>query len=236
MIRKLLVLQQFRALVHTIPRRQESAAEQFRPEMILLDIGLPKMNGYDVCRCIREQPWSAGMIVVAATGWGQDEDRRRSSEAGFDYHMVKPVDLKNLGNLLIGLGTPTLSHKRTGKGRPLRVLVVDDMRDARLMLSTLLKASGHDVQTASDGLTAISLALDFQPDVVLMDNSMPGMSGLEVAKQMRLEPKLKDAILIALTGHGDEEDRQKSREAGFDHHLVKPANINVIRELLGNIG
>lgn len=174
--------------------------------------------------------------MVAATGWGQDEDRRRSSEAGFDYHMVKPVDLKNLGNLLIGLGTPTLSHKRTGKGRPLRVLVVDDMRDARLMLSTLLKASGHDVQTASDGLTAISLALDFQPDVVLMDNSMPGMSGLEVAKQMRLEPKLKDAILIALTGHGDEEDRQKSREAGFDHHLVKPANINVIRELLGNIG
>jgi PAS domain S-box-containing protein len=212
-----------------------SAAEQFRPEMILLDIGLPKMNGYDVCRCIRDQPWSAGMIVIAATGWGQDEDRRRSSEAGFNYHMVKPVDLKNLDNLLIGLGAPTISNRPTGKSSPLRVLVVDDMRDARLMLSTLLKASGHDVQTASEGLTAIALALDFQPHVVLLDNSMPGMSGLEVAKQMRLEPKLKNTILIALTGHGDEADRQRFLEAGFDHHLVKPPDIRVIRELLGSI-
>ena len=133
------------------------------------------------------------------------------------------------------LGVRKLSHTPTGKSGPLRVLIVDDMRDARLMLSTLLKASGHDVQTASDGRTAISVALDFEPNAVLMDNSMPGMSGLEVAKQMRLEPKLKDAILIALTGHGDEADRQRSFEAGFDHHLVKPADIRVIRELLKNV-
>ncbi len=212
-----------------------NAAEQFRPEMILLDLGLPNMNGFDICQRIREQPWSAGMIVTAVTGWGQDEDRRRSSAAGFDYHLVKPVELSSLDNLLIAIGNPTLPQLPTGKNGPLRVLVVDDMRDARLMLSTLLKASGHEVQTASDGPTALTVALDFQPNAVLMDNSMPGMTGLEVAKQMRLEPKLRDAILIALTGHDDEADRQRSLEAGFDHHLVKPANINVIRELLGSI-
>ncbi len=221
--------------VHTAHDGEEAvaAAGKFRPDVVLCDIGLPKMNGYEACRRMKEQAWDKNMILIAVTGWGQDEDRRKSEEAGFDHHLVKPVDLNSLSNLL--LGDPKLSHTPTVKSGPLRVLVVDDMRDARHMLSTLLKASGHDVQTASDGLTALSVALDFQPNVVLMDNSMPGMSGLEVAKQMRLEPKLNDAILIALTGHGDEEDRQRSLEAGFDHHLVKPANIKVIREIMGSI-
>jgi CheY-like chemotaxis protein len=76
------------------------AAEQFRPDMILLDIGIPKLNGYDACRRIREQPWSRGMEIVALTGWGQEEDRRRSKEAGFDDHLVKPVELAILQKLL----------------------------------------------------------------------------------------------------------------------------------------
>ena len=76
------------------------AAAEFRPDLILLDIGLPKLNGYDACRRIREQPWSKGMIIVALTGWGQDEDRRRSAEAGFDHHMVKPVEVDALGKLM----------------------------------------------------------------------------------------------------------------------------------------
>ena len=65
---------------------------EFRPDVVLLDIGLPKLNGYEACRRIREQPWGKDMVLVALTGWGQEEDRRRSQEAGFDYHMVKPVD------------------------------------------------------------------------------------------------------------------------------------------------
>jgi DNA-binding response OmpR family regulator len=75
-------------------------AEAFRPEVILLDIGLPKLNGYDTCRRIREQPWGKGMCIVAVTGWGQEDDRRRSQEAGFDEHMVKPVDVAALEQLL----------------------------------------------------------------------------------------------------------------------------------------
>ncbi len=76
------------------------AAEEFRPDMILLDIGLPKLNGYDACRRIREKAWSKGMVIVALTGWGQDEDRRRSQEAGFDHHLVKPVEIATLDALL----------------------------------------------------------------------------------------------------------------------------------------
>ncbi len=75
-------------------------AEQFRPRVILLDIGMPKLNGYEACRRIREQPWSHDVVIVALTGWGQEADRRRSREAGFDHHLVKPVELDALEAVL----------------------------------------------------------------------------------------------------------------------------------------
>jgi len=78
-------------------------AATFRPDVILLDIGLPKLNGYDACRRIREQPWGKGMVIVALTGWGEEEDKRRSNEAGFNQHMVKPVDPAILEKLLVAL-------------------------------------------------------------------------------------------------------------------------------------
>ena len=81
------------------------AAEEFQPEIILLDIGLPKLNGYDACRAMREKPWSQGMVIIALTGWGQDEDRRRSAEAGFDHHLVKPVEMATLQKLFSELQT-----------------------------------------------------------------------------------------------------------------------------------
>ena len=67
-------------------------AVAYRPYLIVLDLGLPKLNGLDACRRIRERPWAKNVVIAAATGWGQDEDRRRSVEAGFDHHLVKPID------------------------------------------------------------------------------------------------------------------------------------------------
>lgn len=75
-------------------------AERLRPEVILLDLGLPKINGFDACRRIREYPWAENILIIAVTGWGQQEDRRKSAEAGFDVHMVKPVDLAELMNVI----------------------------------------------------------------------------------------------------------------------------------------
>src|SRR5690606_17534168 len=69
-----------------------AAAEAFRPEVVLLDIGMPKLNGYEACRRIRESDWGRDMVLIAQTGWGQEEDKRRTLEAGFDQHLVKPVD------------------------------------------------------------------------------------------------------------------------------------------------
>jgi PAS domain S-box-containing protein len=76
------------------------AAERWRPDVVLLDIGMPKLNGYDACRRIREQPWGTTIVLVALTGWGQEEDKRRTSEAGFDGHLVKPVDPVALTKML----------------------------------------------------------------------------------------------------------------------------------------
>jgi CheY-like chemotaxis protein len=78
-------------------------AEAFRPDAIVLDIGLPRLNGYDACRRIRSQPWGKDMMIVAATGWGQDEDRLRTAEAGFDHHLVKPIEPTVLQELLAEL-------------------------------------------------------------------------------------------------------------------------------------
>jgi CheY-like chemotaxis protein len=80
-----------------------TTAEMFQPNVVLLDIGLPKLNGYEVAQRIREQPWGESMYLIAVTGWGQDEDRQRSSEVGLNLHMVKPVEPSALEKLLASL-------------------------------------------------------------------------------------------------------------------------------------
>jgi CheY-like chemotaxis protein len=77
-----------------------AAAERLRPDVVLMDLGLPRIDGFEACRRIREQPWGKRMLVIAITGWGQDNDRRRSQEAGFDHHLVKPIDTRAIGALM----------------------------------------------------------------------------------------------------------------------------------------
>jgi DNA-binding response OmpR family regulator len=83
-----------------------AVAAQFRPDLLLLDIGLPKLNGFEVCRHIRAEEWGRNMTIVAVSGWGQDEDRRKSSEVGFDHHMVKPVSYAALLRIIAGEHRP----------------------------------------------------------------------------------------------------------------------------------
>ena len=87
------------------------AAERYRPEVVLLDIGLPTLDGYEVCRRVREQPWGKDIVVIALTGWGQDDDRRKSEEAGFNGHLVKPVDYDKLIDLLGSLSESDVKEK-----------------------------------------------------------------------------------------------------------------------------
>jgi PAS domain S-box-containing protein len=114
----------------------------------------------------------------------------------------------------------------------LKVLVADDNVDSARSLALLLELTGNEVRIAHDGPSALEAAAAFVPDVILLDIGMPGMSGLEVARRLRAMPPLRDAILVAQTGWGQEEDRRRSEEAGFNVHLVKPVDPVSLQGLL----
>ena len=125
---------------------------------------------------------------------------------------------------------PGTSERLAGAQR--RILVVDDNKDAAVSLGMLLKVLGMDVKTVNDGPAALTTLEGFRPDVVLLDLGMPGMDGFEVARRIREHHEYDDLTLVALTGWGQPEDRERTHAAGFNHHLVKPADISALRSLL----
>jgi CheY-like chemotaxis protein len=118
---------------------------------------------------------------------------------------------------------------------PLRVLVVDDNHDSLISLAMLLRMSGNEVCTAADGTSALEAAKAFHPEVVLLDVGLPGMNGYEVGRRMREMPETKGAVLVAQTGWGQDEDRRRSAEAGFDAHLVKPVDPAALQRILSSV-
>ena len=115
------------------------------------------------------------------------------------------------------------------------MLVVDDNVDTVTTLALLVTESGHDVRTAYDGSAVLETALDYRPNVVLLDIGLPGLNGFEVAKQLRQQPALQNAVLVAMTGYGGVSDLQRSFEAGFDHHLVKPGDFGKVLQILATV-
>ena len=116
-----------------------------------------------------------------------------------------------------------------------RVLVVDDNADSADSIAAILETSGHEVQVAYSAQKALEMAVEHQPDIVLLDIGLPDMDGYEVAKQLRQTPELKEMRLIAITGYGQQSDRERSREAGFDEHMVKPVEWQKLEELLTSL-
>ena len=134
---------------------------------------------------------------------------------------------------------PTLSlavqPERVHRTPGLRILVVDDNADAADSMAMLLQFHGHDTRTASDGVQAVTAAELFRPHVVLLDIGLPRMNGHEAACEIRRQPWAKQTALIAMSGWGQDADRQRSRDAGFDHHLVKPVDHDVLGHLLATV-
>lgn len=124
------------------------------------------------------------------------------------------------------------SSGQTPDATPLRVLVVDDNRDSAETLSMLLELMGNEISVAYDGEQALTIANEIKPDVVLLDIGLPKMNGYEVARQIRNEPWGSNPILVAITGWGQTEDKDLSRESGFDHHLVKPVDHDHLLKLI----
>jgi CheY-like chemotaxis protein len=117
--------------------------------------------------------------------------------------------------------------------RPLNVLVVDDNPDAAESMALVLESAGHAVRVAGDGLQALEVAREARPEVVLLDLGMPGMNGFEAARRLREDPALGPVTLVAVTGWSGDDDRRRTKAAGFAHHLTKPADPAQVLALLG---
>jgi two-component system CheB/CheR fusion protein len=127
--------------------------------------------------------------------------------------------------------TPTAAPDGTSR----RVLVVDDNADAASTLAMLLKIHGHAVQVAYSGAAALEAVGTFRPEVVLLDIGMPGLSGYEVAGRLRDRAESSAALVVAVSGYGQDLDRERTRAAGFDAHLVKPVSYQEVSELLAGL-
>lgn len=133
------------------------------------------------------------------------------------------------------LTPPTPNEVAGSTGPSLQILVVNDNLDTAHTLAMLLKMAGHEVRIAQDGPTALEAVSDFRPDVALLDIGLPGLDGFEVAKRIRQQSLFRKLVLVAITGYGKETDRQRSKEVGFDHYLIKPTQFEKVLEILGSV-
>lgn len=163
-----------------------------------------------------------GTVEVHSAGIGQ----------GTEFTVCLPVVLEAFLTARSGAEVEHAPTSSSPNGSSRRILVVDDNRDAAETLAEILSVHGDELRTAYDGLEALEVGARFQPDVVLLDIGMPRMNGYEAAQAMRREPWGQAATLIALTGWGQPQDRQRSQEAGFNHHLVKPVEPEALLKLL----
>ncbi|HSG39658.1 MAG TPA: response regulator, partial [Thermoanaerobaculia bacterium] len=148
---------------------------------------------------------------------------------GSDFRVILP--------LYEGAREPAAeAREERARPAPRRVLIIEDNDDAREALRTLLELDGHQVEAAGDGRDGLELARDFMPDVVLLDIGLPGLDGYEVAQALASHPARSRMRVVAVTGYGQEGDRDRAREAGFDAHLVKPVEVEKLRELLASRG
>jgi CheY-like chemotaxis protein len=165
-----------------------------------------------------------GSVAVASEGLGR----------GSEFTIKLPTlgkDSKQKPENIEGESTATEPSAETLSAR---ILVVDDNKDAVHSLAMLLRSSGHDVRTATDGLSALSIAREFRPKFVFLDIGMPDMSGYELLSTLREEESTSKATFIAISGFGRPQDRKRSRDAGFDHHLLKPVDLETLLSILSN--
>ncbi|WP_254511497.1 PAS domain-containing hybrid sensor histidine kinase/response regulator [Anatilimnocola floriformis] len=157
---------------------------------------------------------------------GSVEARSEGPGRGSEFIVQLPV-------VVADSAVPTKKNESTSKSS-LRILIVDDNRDSAMSLAKMLKYLGNETHTANDGEEAIAATTEFEPQVILLDIGLPKLNGYEACRRIRKLPRGQEMLIIAQTGWGQEEDRQRTRDAGFDHHLVKPVEISKLMKLLAD--
>ena len=212
------------------------------PEIALLDIGLPGRDGVAVGRALRRLPGLERVRLIAMSGYGQPSDLDRTRAAGFERHLVKPVDLDELIRLLDAEPTspapappePDDPGSLSGEGPdPPRVLIIDDHGPFNDLARRVIARQGFVVATADSAPTGIDLARRFRPSLVICDLMLgPDGDGFDVARALRHDPSTRHAALIAVSGFSAPEREAAAEAAGFDLYLAKPVDLGDLPSLL----
>jgi PAS domain S-box-containing protein len=158
--------------------------------------------------------------VISAKSQGRGQGSEFTVRLPISDHVVAPQGPTNGG------------HAAASSRAKRRILVVDDNVDAAITISALLKAWGHDIHLAHNGPAAIQIAREFRPEIILLDIGLPGMSGYDVARELRADPLHRGVLITALTGYGQAEDKARSHEAGFDYHMMKPPEMSTLQAIV----
>lgn len=191
-------------------------ARERRPDLIISDVEMPKMDGYELCRLIKENADTAHVPVLISSTLGESSDLERGFDAGADDYMVKPVIAVELLTRCKQLLAESMPASRE------YILVVDDSPAQRHYVADCLSRQGFRIQTAENGKIALQMALRAKPDLIVSDYEMPEMTGFELVHSIRANPATRNTPVIMLTARDSKRDMAQMRAAGASAYLVKP--------------
>ena len=187
-----------------------------QPDLVITDVEMPKLDGYGVCKALKQDPTTAHLPVLICSSLGEATDLERGFDAGADDYLVKPVIPEELSTRVRALVQGTMPGARE------RVLVVDDSPAQRHYVADCLARQGFDVATAEDGRVALAKAQAVRPALIVSDYEMPNMTGFELVHALRRDPELRQIPVIMLTARDSKRDMAQMRAAGASAYLVKP--------------
>jgi two-component system cell cycle response regulator len=226
-------------------------AKVFLPDVVLLDVVMPELNGYQVTEILKRDPATATTPVILVTGLGSIEDKVKGLESGADDFLTKPFNLQELlarvhslvklkmaQDQLKAIGQTATAHPqvRALKSHKHLVLVVEDDRRITDICRTLLNTGGYESEIAHDASQALEFIARTVPDLILLDLMLPDMGGLELLKEIRDMPSLKEVPVIIITALSDLKTKIKGLYLGADDYLVKPLNsLELLARVRANI-
>ena len=190
--------------------------EKDPPDLLLTDVEMPNMNGYELCRTVKEDEKTSGIPVVICSSLGEAADLEKGFDAGADDYLVKPVVAEELTSRLHSLLASRMIAMRE------RVLVVDDSAAIRHLVADCLRRQGFRITTAVDGQDGLSKAVADPPELILTDYDMPRMTGFEYVVALRRDTRTRDIPIVMLTARDTKRDQAQMRAAGLTSYLVKP--------------
>ncbi|QEG36947.1 PAS domain S-box protein [Bythopirellula goksoeyrii] len=212
--------------LHALEMLEQSTSQGKPWDLILLDMQMPRMDGYQAAARMREIGFEGPIIALTADA--MHGDMQQCLESGCNAYLSKPIDTQQLLNVVTHF---TNQQNEQDVVSP-RVLIVDDSKDACTATQELLMMRGFDVETAFDGASALSVAESFVPQAIVLDISLPDMSGFEILSRLKEMPQLSTTRFYALTGDGRSDDPRHWQQAGFHHHMTKPTDLDLLEELL----